>query len=306
MSENYVWYKKLDKPSWAPPAKLFGPIWTILYIFIAVSYGYIGYQFFAKGMHFFLVLPFLLNLIFNFAYTPIQFKLRNIRLATLDILLVLLTLVWALASVYPFIHWIAWINIPYLVWVCFAAILQIEIAILNWGNRDTDTQLRYTVPMIKVGDQAPIDIVIEDANGKPASLRDTLGSLVVLYTYPKDGTPGCIKEACSIRDIYSEFKDLGVTVVGVSADSASSHVKFLEKYNLPFPLWSDSKHELLSALGVWGKKKFMGKSYMGISRTTFLISKKGTIIHIWENVNPLNHAEVVLNFVTDIVNTSSV
>jgi peroxiredoxin/tryptophan-rich sensory protein len=306
MKKSFEWYKKLNKPTWAPPAKLFGPVWTVLYILIAISYGYLGYQYFAKGMPFILVLPFLLNLIFNFAYTPIQFHYRKLRLATLDILLVLSTLVWALTAIYPFIHWVVWINIPYLVWVCFAAVLQIEITILNWDYRDTEAGPRYTTTMIKVGDKAPLDLGIEDMNGKPVSLKGLLGSWVVLYAYPKDGTPGCVKEACGIRDIYGEFKDLGVTVIGISADSASSHLKFSEKYNLPFPLWSDPKHELLTALGVWGKKKFMGKSYMGVSRTTFLINKNGVIAHIWENVNPLNHAEDVLNFVTKQVKTSSV
>lgn len=160
--------------------------------------------------------------------------------------------------------------------------------------------------MLKVGQKVPLDIVVTDATSKPVSLRDLLGSFVVLYAYPKDGTPGCVKEACSIRDIYGEFDKLGVTVIGISADSAASHTKFSEKYNLPFPLWADQQHELLSALGAWGKQKFLGKSYMGVARTTFLMDKKGTVVHIWENVKPEGHAEAVLDFFTNLLKTSTV
>lgn len=102
--------------------------------------------------------------------------------------------------------------------------------------------------MINPGQQAPLDIVVMDGEGAPVSLRDTLGSYVILYAYPKDQTPGCIKEACSIRDVYGEFKELGVKVIGISADSAGSHKKFTDAHKLNFPLWSDSKYELLTAL----------------------------------------------------------
>ena len=131
MKNNYEWYQTLIKPSWAPSAKVFGPVWTILYIVIALSYGFIGYQYLVKGMPFILALPFILNLLFNFAYTPIQFRLKNLPLATLDILLTLSTLVWAMMAIYPFIKWVALVNIPYLLWVMFAAVLQVEITLLN-------------------------------------------------------------------------------------------------------------------------------------------------------------------------------
>lgn len=108
-----------------------------------------------------------------------------------------------------------------------------------------------------------------------------------------DETPGCIKEACSIRDVYGEFKALGVTVVGISPDDEESHKKFLAHYELQFPLWSDTKHELLKTLGVW--------SPTGVARTTFLIDKEGTVVHIWENVKPEGHGEEVLNFVTNTI-----
>jgi peroxiredoxin Q/BCP len=153
--------------------------------------------------------------------------------------------------------------------------------------------------MLKIGQQAPINIVVANGEGEAVSLGDMLGLYVVLYAYPKDQTPGCVKEACSIRDVYAEFKELGVTVIGISADSAVSHKKFTDAHKLNFPLWSDVNHELLTALGVWGKKKFMGKTYMGITRTTFLIDKEGRVVHVWENVKPEGHGEDVLAFVKE-------
>lgn len=147
--------------------------------------------------------------------------------------------------------------------------------------------------MIITGEKAPLDIVVSDTAGIPTSLRDFLGTYVVLYAYPMDETPGCIKEACSIRDVYGEFKALEVTVVGISPDDEESHKKFLEHYELQFPLWSDTKHELLKALGVW--------TLTGIARTTFLIDKEGTVVHIWEKVKPEGHGEEVLDFVTNLL-----
>ena len=132
--------------------------------------------------------------------------------------------------------------------------------------------------MIKVGEKAPLDIKVSDQNGLAVSLRDFLGSYVVLYAYPMDETPGCVKEACSIRDVYGEFKALGVSVVGVSPDSEESHKKFAEHHELQFPLWADTTHELLKAFGVW--------SFSGVARTTFLIDKEGTVAYIWEKVKP--------------------
>lgn len=147
--------------------------------------------------------------------------------------------------------------------------------------------------MIKAGEKAPVDISVLDQNGKSVSLRDMLGSYIVLYAYPMDETSGCIKEACSIRDVYGEFSALGVKVIGISPDSGESHRKFLEHYDLKFPLWSDATHELLKTLGVW--------SFAGVDRTTFLIDEEGTVVHVWENVKPEGHGEEVLNFVTSTI-----
>ncbi len=130
--KTYEWYKQLVKPSWAPPSWLFGPVWTVLYIIIGLTYGYVGYLFFTKKIPFIVLLPFLLNLIFNFAFTPIQFGLRSNALASIDIVLVLGTLVWLLVAIFPYSKIVTIANIPYLLWVCFATTLQLTILILNW------------------------------------------------------------------------------------------------------------------------------------------------------------------------------
>lgn len=124
-------YAEFIKPTWAPPSWLFGPVWTVLYAIIAVSFGYVGYLAYLKKLPFIVVLPFILNLIFNFAFTPIQFGLRNNLLASIDILLVLGTLIWALIAIYPHVRWVALANIPYLLWVSFATVLQITITVMN-------------------------------------------------------------------------------------------------------------------------------------------------------------------------------
>ena len=111
-----------------------------------------------------------------------------------------------------------------------------------------------------------------------------------------DETPGCVKEACSIRDVYGEFKALGVAVVGISPDDEESHKKFAQHHELQFPLWADTKHELLNALGVW--------SITGVARTTFLVDEEGTVVHVWENVEPERHGEAVIDYVTNILKTS--
>jgi tryptophan-rich sensory protein len=126
------WYQQLKKPPWAPPSWLFGPVWTLLYAIIAISFGYVGYLFVKGRITFIIILPFILNLIFNLAFTPLQFGLRNNLLATIDILLVLATLIWAFVSIWPHARWVVYVNIPYLLWVSFATILQLTITYLNW------------------------------------------------------------------------------------------------------------------------------------------------------------------------------
>ncbi len=129
--DSASWYSKLKKPGWAPPSWIFGPVWTILYILIAVSFGNVFILFVQGELPWQVVLPFALNLVFNFAFTPLQFGLRNNLLASLDIVLVLTTLIWAIASILSHIPWVAYINIPYLLWVTFATILQLTLTYLN-------------------------------------------------------------------------------------------------------------------------------------------------------------------------------
>jgi benzodiazapine receptor len=129
---TYTWYQQLIKPSWSPPAYLFGPVWTFLYILIAISFGSVFKLFFQKQVSFMVLLPFILNIIFNLAFTPIQFGLKNNLLAAVDILLVLVTLIWAIIAIYPVLRWVAYLQIPYLLWVSFATILQLTITRLNW------------------------------------------------------------------------------------------------------------------------------------------------------------------------------
>lgn len=127
-----IWYLKLIKPSWAPPSWLFGPVWTVLYIIIAITFGYAGWLFLKAKIPFIVFLPFILNIIFNFAFTPLQFGLQNNILAAIDILLVLGTLIWLMIAIYPYAHWITYANIPYLLWVSFATVLQLTITYLNY------------------------------------------------------------------------------------------------------------------------------------------------------------------------------
>ena len=127
----YEWYQVLNRPSWAPPSWLFGPVWSVLYVIIAISFGFVLYQFFKKKLSIKQVLPFLLNLVFNLSFTPLQFGLQNNVLALVDILLVLITLIWALASIRKVYPWVSLVNLPYLAWVMFATTLQISITFLN-------------------------------------------------------------------------------------------------------------------------------------------------------------------------------
>lgn len=131
MNTSYTWYQTLLKPSWAPPGWLFGPVWTVLYAVIAVSYSYVGYLFFTKKIPFIVLLPFILNVFFNALFTPLQFGLQNNLLAMIDIMLVLATLIWALVGIYKYVPWVAYANMPYLAWVCFATVLQVTVTYLN-------------------------------------------------------------------------------------------------------------------------------------------------------------------------------
>lgn len=129
---TYTWYQTLLKPTWAPPSWLFGPVWSVLYVIIALTFGYVGYLYFKGVVPFIVLLPFILNLIFNFAFTPLQFGLQNNLLAAIDITLVLGTLVWALYAIYIYVPWVTYLNIPYLLWVCFATVLQFTVTYMNW------------------------------------------------------------------------------------------------------------------------------------------------------------------------------
>ncbi len=128
---TYEWYQQLIKPSWAPPSWLFGPVWSFLYLLIFISFGTVFYKVATKQFPWYLAIPFILNIVFNLAFTPLQFGLRNNFLAMLDIFLVFATLAWSIFSIYPYARWISYIQIPYLLWVFFATILQVSITYLN-------------------------------------------------------------------------------------------------------------------------------------------------------------------------------
>lgn len=129
--DTYNWYAQLIKPSWAPPSWLFGPVWSVLYAVIAISFGTVFYKAFTGKLAWMVALPFVLNIIFNLAFTPLQFGLRNNLLALVDITLVLATLIWAILAIYPHIKWVAYVQIPYLLWVSFASVLQFTVTYLN-------------------------------------------------------------------------------------------------------------------------------------------------------------------------------
>lgn len=134
MNNAYNWYSTLIKPSWAPPSWVFGPVWSVLYVIIAVSFGAVFYKTLTGKLSWWVALPFVLNLVFNFAFTPLQFGLKNNLLASVDILLVLGTLIWAMVAVWSggsTLRWVAYANIPYLLWVSFATVLQLTITFLN-------------------------------------------------------------------------------------------------------------------------------------------------------------------------------
>ena len=146
---------------------------------------------------------------------------------------------------------------------------------------------------VEDGDEAP-DFTLESDSGEAITLSSLRGSPVILYFYPKDDTTGCTAQACGIRDLYGEFERAGAVVLGVSPDSVASHVKFRDKYDLPFTLLADPDHEVAERYGVWGEKKYMGRTYMGVKRSTFVIGPDGTIAKVLHNVKPTTHADDVL------------
>ena len=151
---------------------------------------------------------------------------------------------------------------------------------------------------ITSGSTAPDFDLVDDA-GITRRLSDYRGQSVVLYFYPKDDTPGCTTEACNFRDDYSAYVEAGITILGVSPDSPKAHSKFKTKFQLPFPLLADEEHIVSNLYGVWGQKKFMGRDYLGVFRTTFLITPDGKIRKVFENVKPSDHSAEVLAVLKD-------
>jgi len=147
--------------------------------------------------------------------------------------------------------------------------------------------------MIAEGQEAP-DFELKSDAGETVRLSELRGKPVVVYFYPKDDTPGCTTQACGIRDAYGEFERAGAVVLGVSPDSEASHVKFRKKYDLPFTLLADTDHAVAEQYGVWGEKSYLGKKYMGVSRSTFVIAEDGTVKKIFPTVKPAGHADDVL------------
>ena len=147
---------------------------------------------------------------------------------------------------------------------------------------------------ISAGIPAPEFELVDDTDTK-RKLSDFLGKNIVLYFYPKDDTPGCTTEACNFRDDYSAYESANIVILGVSPDDVKAHGKFKNKFDLPFPLLADTGHKVCDLYGVWGPKKFMGKSYEGVLRTTFLIDGNGNIIKVFENVRPAQHSAEVLS-----------
>ena len=147
--------------------------------------------------------------------------------------------------------------------------------------------------ILEAGTKAPV-FELKDSQGQLHKLSDYAGKTIVIYFYPKDDTPGCTKEACSFRDSYQEFKQAGVDIIGISPDTEKSHSKFADKYELPFTLLADPDHQVCEAFGVWGLKKYMGREYDGVFRTTFIIGPDGEIKRVFKNVKPADHSQEVL------------
>ena len=151
--------------------------------------------------------------------------------------------------------------------------------------------------MLTVGTKAP-DFILNDQNGAEIRLSDFLGKKVVLYFYPKDNTPGCTRQACAFAEAYNAFKELNIVVIGVSKDSVASHVKFAQKFELPFTLLSDPELKAIEPYGVWQEKKMCGKTCMGVVRTTFIIDENGMIEHVMPKVKPDTNAQEILAYLS--------
>lgn len=152
--------------------------------------------------------------------------------------------------------------------------------------------------MLTVGTKAP-NFTLPDKDGNMVSLSDFAGKKVVLYFYPKDNTPGCTKQACAFKAAYDEFKREDIVVLGISKDSSASHVKFKEKYELPFLLLSDTELKVIQTYDVWKEKKLYGKTYMGVTRSTYVIDEEGIIIKTFEKASPANNAADILQYLRE-------
>ncbi|WP_422480272.1 peroxiredoxin [Pleomorphochaeta sp. DL1XJH-081] len=153
--------------------------------------------------------------------------------------------------------------------------------------------------MLEIGSKAPSTPVLDDT-GKTVTLSDFIGSYIVLYTYPKDDTPGCTAEACSFRDQSKAITDSQAVILGISKDSVASHQKFKEKFHLNFTLLSDPDHKLIDALGAWGEKISYGKKSMGIIRSTFVFDPEGILIKVWPKVSPQSHGEEIAAYLKEV------
>jgi peroxiredoxin Q/BCP len=149
---------------------------------------------------------------------------------------------------------------------------------------------------LRVGDTAP-DFTLKSDSNTDITLSDFKGQSVILFFYPRDNTPGCTKEACSVNDSYSKLQKAGVMVFGVSPDSVAKHVKFSNKFGFKYPLLADTEKEVINKFGIWGEKKFMGKTFMGVHRTTFIIDAEGVISHIIKKVKTSTHGEDLLELI---------
>jgi len=165
----------------------------------------------------------------------------------------------------------------------------------RFGTTGLHKRNNRIMSLLQAGQKAPSFSAI-DQEGKTVTLEEYLGKKVILYFYPKDDTPGCTKEACAFRDNFPNFQRIHAEILGVSVDSEKTHKKFSEKHALPFRLVSDPDKTIVEAYGVWGKKKFMGREYMGTNRVTYLIDEHGVTVQVWPKVKPETHAAEVLEW----------